>query len=477
MLLIGCARCGKTRIELIKKTPEGRSCAWCVHREQSRPNAPCGVCGRLRPVHARATAERPAVCQGCYRNVGDCVVCGRRRPGGKLRGGPFHCIRCWPLDRLCDLCGETKPAAARWPVGTVCHRCYDQRTNNPKPCTHCGVPSVLVAVADGGPVCGRCVGVEHLDFTCRGCGARGAIRSGGRCVRCVATSRLDELLRGEDSAVAAPLRPLADALRVANPGSLLTWLRVSQSCQLLTQLLAEKTDLTHEALDALPQGHASRHIREILVSAEILDRRNEDLAQLQIWAERIITALPASQQRLVRPFAEWHIIREARRTAARGVYREGAARRDRAQINTAIAFLNWLDTNHTPLGELTQHHVDAWFDTHRNKNRPVVAFLRWLSARRIIPDIEIAPSQQGSPQHFHDLDTHQQQLRRCLTDDTLPLEVRVAGSLIRLYGMPLAAIVELTTDRFTRDETGACLLFDTHPEVPPHCWRALSMVR
>ncbi|WP_280341618.1 hypothetical protein [Nocardia abscessus] len=267
--------------------------------------------------------------------------------------------------------------------------------------------------------------------------------------------------------IPALLRPLADALRVANPRSLLTWLRVSQSCQLLTQLLAQKTDITHDALDTLPQGTATRHIREILVSAELLGRRNEDLAQLQLWAERIIATLPASQQRIVRPFAEWQIIRKARRIAARGIYREAAARRDRAQINAAIVFLNWLDTHHTPVGELTQHHVDAWFDTHRAKHRPVVAFLRWLSARGIITTVEIPTRDQGLPQHFLDLDTHSQQLRRCLTDDTLPLEVRVAGALVRLYGMPLAAIVELTADRFTRDETDAYLLFDTHPILLP----------
>ncbi|MGY2087932.1 hypothetical protein [Nocardia gipuzkoensis] len=116
------------------------------------------------------------------------------------------------------------------------------------------------------------------------------------------------------------------------------------------------------------------------------------------------------------------------------------------------------------MGELTQHHVDAWFDTHCAKYRPVVAFLRWLSARGIITTVEIPTRDQGLPQHFLDLDTHRKQLRRCLTDDTLPLEVRIAGALVRLYGMPLAAIVELTTDRFTHDETDAYLLFDTpHP--------------
>ncbi|MBF6341661.1 hypothetical protein IU450_38155 [Nocardia abscessus] len=85
------------------------------------------------------------------------------------------------------------------------------------------------------------------------------------------------------------------------------------------QLLAQKTDITHDALDTLPQGTATRHIREILVSAGLLDRRNEDLAQLQLWAERIITTLPTSQQRIVRPFAEWQITSNAPNPAHEGM--------------------------------------------------------------------------------------------------------------------------------------------------------------
>jgi hypothetical protein len=37
------------------------------------------------------------------------------------------------------------------------------------------------------------------------------------------------------------------------------------------------------------------------------------------------------------------------------------------------------------------------------------------------------------------------------------LEVRIIGALIRLYGLPVSRIVELTTDLFHRDQDAAFL--------------------
>ncbi|MGY2093402.1 hypothetical protein ACW9HO_38070 [Nocardia gipuzkoensis] len=56
---------------------------------------------------------------------------------------------------------------------------------------------------------------------------------------------------------------------------------------------------------------------------------------------------------------------------------------------------------------------------------------------------------------------------RCLNDETLPLALRVIGALIRLYGVSLAAVVELTVDRFTREDTRAYLRIDRHPVLLP----------
>jgi hypothetical protein len=73
-------------------------------------------------------------------------------------------------------------------------------------------------------------------------------------------------------------------------------------------------------------------------------------------------------------------------------------------------------------------------------------------------------------------DTEQHaQLLRCLNDDTLPLQVRIVGALIRLYALPVSRIVTVTTDRFHRDENGAYLTLDRHPVLlPPRLARLIE---
>jgi hypothetical protein len=51
--------------------------------------------------------------------------------------------------------------------------------------------------------------------------------------------------------------------------------------------------------------------------------------------------------------------------------------------------------------------------------------------------------------------------------NVLPREARIIGALIRLYAVPVSRIVELTTDRFHRDENGAYLTLDRHPVLLP----------
>lgn len=62
-----------------------------------------------------------------------------------------------------------------------------------------------------------------------------------------------------------------------------------------------------------------------------------------------------------------------------------------------------------------------------------------------------------------------QQLRRCLTDSNLPLEVRVAGSLILLYGIPGERLRHLATNQIsgTTAEKTTLQLGESRLWVPP----------
>ncbi|MGY4784347.1 hypothetical protein ACVH9Z_31135 [Rhodococcus opacus] len=91
----------------------------------------------------------------------------------------------------------------------------------------------------------------------------------------------------------------------------------------------------------------------------------------------------------------------------------------------------------------------------------------------LITGIEVPRKKDGLPQRFQDHDEHAEQLRRCLTDDELPLEFRIVGALVRLYAIPVARIVELTYDRFHRDDTHAYLVIEQNPVVLPPSLAAL----
>src|SRR5205814_4490774 len=102
------------------------------------------------------------------------------------------------------------------------------------------------------------------------------------------------------------------------PARLLRWLRRSHAARLLADLAAAGTHLSHEALDQLPQGHAERYVRGLLVAAGVLPARDDDLYRITIWLDRTLTDRPTAHARLVRPFTHWALLRKARRRAAQG---------------------------------------------------------------------------------------------------------------------------------------------------------------
>ncbi len=464
-----CARCGTVARHKYADDDGDPLCKNCYQPPKRR----CGICGEVRTIAARQADGQTDACTRCYRGrKGTCSVCGRVRHGrhATARDGAFHCMSCWPRPiRKCDDCDEMKPGHSTWPIGNLCSGCYQRRTQVPAPCSGCGRLRVMVARGtDGGEICRACCGIGAPNSCCRQCKAPDDIYDDGRCPRCVLTDRVHDLLSPEDSTVPAPLKPLAAALTEAdNPYTVLNWLRRSRSAKLLAELTAQQGEFTHEALDALPQNEPTRYLRGLLVAAGVLPRRDENLARLELWLANTIRQLPPYQARVTRAFGEWHVVRDARRRAARGRYTALAVDGDIRDIKAAIAFMSWLDTHDIDLQDTAQSDLDRWLVDHSSLHRTVVTFIRWAVARRVTGKLAITrPSKRNSSEFLDEQDLHDQ-LRRCLTDDTLPREVRIIGALIRLYALPVSRIVVLTTDRFHRDENGAYLALDRHPVLLP----------
>jgi hypothetical protein len=73
-------------------------------------------------------------------------------------------------------------------------------------------------------------------------------------------------------------------------------------------------------------------------------------------------------------------------------------------------------------------------------------FLRWAYRRRLTTRLTLPYEPRQDPDIVVSEDERWELLSRCLHDTALPIDIRAAGALILLYGLPLTKIVELTSD-------------------------------
>jgi len=470
-----CAKCGV--VGPVKVTrEEGPICESCYRS----PERLCGRCGRIGPIARRATENSPDLCPNCYQGVlAACSVCGRVRPCQGSRSGTFICKSCLPRrKRACCRCGRMRPVNAEWPIGPVCSTCYEHIRGRPSTCAKCGGVQPLIATDDHGQrICGPCAGVA-VEYNCRRCGLGGRIYADGTCGRCVLADRLDDLLQRANGSTAPPLKPVRDALvAVEHPASIIGWLRKSASARLLAQLAAEDRPITHELLDQLPQEKSLHNVRQILVHTGVLSERLEYLERLGPWLEELLSQMPNRHARLIRPFAHWFVFRRARRASQRRPYTEAAASGARGRIRVAASFLTWLDDHHLDLQTLSQADLDRWLTSGSTPRYEVHTLLRWAANRALAPKLTVPQRSfrqpPGNLPNEHELS---RQLQRCLTDEALPADIRAAGALVVLFGLPVSKAVQLTADHLTDCGQATYLTMDQQPVlIPPRLAEVLRL--
>src|SRR6266511_4569083 len=446
-----CVRCGVTG-PTHYRGPDGSLCPGC-YRERRRPRRRCSRCGEIADIAKRGPDATDEVCYRCYRRPTaetECAACGRLRLCQRAgRSGPLLCASCRPARRVpCARCQGVKVVAVNWPMGPVCRSSYTAIRRGGDECAQCGRPRPLIGLATttSACICGPCAGVD-VSFRCRTCGTDEAIWADGQCPRCVVRARAVELLTGPDGQVEPQLVPLLDALVQADrPHTVIQWLDRSPVARTLAQLAAHGRPISHDDLDTLPLGHVERYARHLLVHTGVLPERRDDIDRVEVWLYPLLAGRPAAHARLIRPFATWHLLRRARRDAARRQPTPATGNWLRAQILTALDLLAWIDRQHLTLATLTQDDIDRWLaELAPYRRRAARAFLDWAAARRLTADHDIAMPSRQDPTNILDDGQRLQQLRRCLTDHQLPTEVRVAGALILLYGLAASRVTRLTT--------------------------------
>jgi hypothetical protein len=532
VVLPRCVRCGQTSKLLPRLTSEGRCCGWCVERDRTTicsrcgqdgsPVArraegmicrrcynrdpefvqPCAGCGHTRPPITRDAGGRP-LCWTCApRPVHPCRICGtvavaktngpdgsvcprcyqhpQRQCGGcgtiaviVLRGdgeSPDRCRRCRPepLHR-CVGCTRFRPANAIWPIGPVCRRCYHATIRSPATCAGCQQHRVLIGRNQADErLCGPCAGVD-TDYLCQACGQAGQLHYAGCCLRCSARLRATELLANDDGRVPTHLAPLVEVLATTTrPDSTLRWLTKPTPSKLLHALARDAAPLTHTTLDRMPPSHTAHYLRQLLVHTGILPARIEPLERIQPWLERLLATLPGHHARIIGPYAQWSVLRRARRRAIRRRYTNGSAEGDRAKIRAAIQLLAWLDTHQRDLADLTQPLLDHWLDGDHRRATHIAGFIAWITRRSLTPTLTIRHRPSPEPSQFLDVDDQIEHIRRLVTSSApIPLDVRVAGLLVLLFGVHVSHIHQLTAADITHRDQHTYLTLATHPVLLP----------
>ena len=346
---------------------------------------------------------------------------------------------------------------ANWPLGGVCKHCYAQRVDTPSRCTNCGRDAVLIGSRGGRPCCGPCAGVA-LDYRCRGCNQPGRAYQDGKCAKCNLDRHLTAIIGPpSDTNALEPLRSWLNA--DPHPKSALSWLTRTGRVDVLHELATRPT-LAHPDLDRFPRTPAMDYLRAVLISLEVLPRRNEPLERTVGWLDDQLRQAPTPHRRLVRPFGEWVLLRRARRSDRRGKFSQGSARYLRSRVSAALKFLCWLDGKVIPLAEATQHDLDRYLAQGPTTRYLVRDFLVWTSRAHESVRLSVPDRRQLSAVEPFDEQARALHLRHALGGADLDLSARVAAVFVLLYGQHLSRVVTWRTDRVCERDGHTTFRFD-----------------
>lgn len=456
-----CSRCGKIRPVAFRLPDGGGLCGAC---RLALTIEECAGCGRVARIERRA-ADGGGLCGRCGppRPTVTCSICGRTRPGyGTRTGSNLRCERCAKRRVECARCGHRALVASIWAEGAVCSTCRYNTLASRGTCVACGkLRRIDPRNPDGRPLCSDCAGLPPLSV-CTECGTEDRLYESGRCFACSLRRRLDELV-----GACPALDRLRDTLAASsNPRAALRWLAKPETRHVLGAITAGELAVSHEALDGLPPSNSLTHLRHVLVAAGVLPERHEDTARLEAWTETTLAEIADDDdRRVVEAFARWWVLRRYRaRVARRGSSSQSHAR---ANIREASRFMAWLRSHSRTLETCTQADIDLWLAGPPGRRR-AREFLRWACRQRLAKNVDIVRSPDRVPGRSIDSDQQAALARRLILDDSVPLNIRVAGTLLLCYGQPLARIVRLQLDHVNDNQDTVSITFG-HTEVvlPP----------
>ncbi|WAE69044.1 hypothetical protein OUQ49_26590 [Streptomyces cavourensis] len=212
---------------------------------------------------------------------------------------------------------------------------------------------------------------------------------------------------------------------------------------MLRDLLIWGYSVTHELLDTFPGRQAAVHLRQLLVHVAVLPERDEHVAGMERWLQNYLATVATQRRSILQPYAQWVVLRRVRHQASARGNTTSTIKYARTQVSVAHAFLEWIEGQGLSLADVRQPHLDQWLAAGASTQCNLRDFLRWARRCRLISDLHVPWRPDGEPSNFLDEDEHLALLHRCVHDSGLPLDVRSAGALTLLYGMPVTRIAQL----------------------------------
>ncbi|MCX4826725.1 hypothetical protein OG883_44595 [Streptomyces sp. NBC_01142] len=137
-----------------------------------------------------------------------------------------------------------------------------------------------------------------------------------------------------------------------------------------------------------------------------------------------------------------------------------------ARVSAAIKLLKWARGQQLALDQITQEHIDRWLTEGPCTRHNVRDFLVWAAEDGRAQPLLVPHRDKPDPVGMR-ARAHWVALQRCLRDESLPLEVRVAGGIVLFYGQQVSRVVALRCDCLQHREDGSYLTLGEVPVLLP----------
>lgn len=454
-----CARCGQDRHLTDRDGVGERLCSPCIEADPVN-HQPCSQCGRVDFINHREGDTK--LCRRCYRApTATCSSCGRVRPCHRINTGKPLCGTCVGKQRVkqvCSRCQQLKLVHIRTDAGEpLCGPCGRKR----EPCARCGKNLQVAARLDGvGPLCSACLEREPAFFLdCVQCGVHGRMYRWGLCNDCACPGVLRDVFGDEDGNLGGAAAQVIEVLLRCESAPVLRWAQRTARGPLAAGIRGFGDTLDHAALDSLPPSKSVEWLRNVLVEARALPRRDEYLRRTEKFIDaRLRTLENRDDQVAARAFSEWHHLRKLRQRAEKRPLTVGDGAGVRHEIRTITLFLADLHQHDRCLATCRQEHIDDWLVREPTRGQ-IHQFLSWAVSHGYAHDVTAPMPEDRRTRRTLAGDNERWRLIQYLIEEPgLETIDRVAGLLVLLYSQQTTRLVTVRVTDVTVDESGAMTL-------------------